>query len=100
MPGRGDVTALRDEITAYEDGTVARVRVLRVPTSRRFLEGYKYAFHYGEAGAADPIVRIDNHHGVHELHVGGTTYEIDFPGLQPLYRAWRAALPPEKRRDW
>jgi hypothetical protein len=95
-----DVTVVRDEIEAYDDGTVARVRVLRVPTSERFEEGLKYAFHYGEAGAADPVIRFDNHHGLHELHVGETTYEIDFPGLQPLYRAWRAALSPEKRADW
>lgn len=95
-----DVTVVRDEIEAYDDGTVARVRVLQVPTSRRFEEGIKYAFHYGEAGAEDPVIRFDNHHGIHELHVGATTFEIDFPGLQPLYRAWRAALPSEKRPDW
>jgi hypothetical protein len=95
-----DVTVVRDEIEVYDDGTVARVRVLRVPTSPRFEEGIKYAFHYGEAGAENPVVRFDNHHGGHELHLGATTFEIDFPGLQPLYRAWRAALPPEKRPDW
>jgi hypothetical protein len=95
-----DVTVVRDEIAAYDDGTVARVRVLRVPTSPRFEEGLKYAFHYSEAGAENPVIRFDNHHGIHELHAGGKTFEIDFPGLQPLYRAWRAALPPEKRPDW
>jgi hypothetical protein len=99
MPG-DDVTVLRDEIEAYDDGTVARVRVLRVPTSDRFKEGIKYTFHYGEAGAEHPIIRFDNHHGVHELHVADATYKIDFPGLQQLYRAWRAALPSEKRPDW
>lgn len=95
-----DVTVVRDEIEAYDDGTVARVRVLQVPTSPRFEDGIKYAFHYGEAGAEDPVIRFDNHHGTHELHLGETTYEIDFPGLAPLYRAWQAALPPEKRPDW
>ena len=95
-----DVTVLEDEIEAYADGSVARVRVLAVPTSDRFEEGLKYGFHYGEAGADDPIIRFDNHHGPHELHLGSTTFEIVFPGLQTLYRAWRAALPPEKRADW
>lgn len=95
-----DVTVVRDEIEAYDDGTVARVRVLQVPTSDRFEAGIKYTFHFGEAGGDHPVVRFDNHHGVHELHLGETTFEIDFPGLRPLYRAWRAALPPEKRRDW
>jgi len=95
-----DVTVLEDEIEAYADGTVARVRVLSVPTSERFEDGIKYAYHYGEAGADDPIIRFDNHHGVHELHLGAETFEIDFPRLDDIYRAWRAALPPEKRADW
>lgn len=95
-----DVTVVRDEIEAYADGTVARVRVLAVPESEKFPEGLKYAFHYGEAGADDPIIRFDNHHGVHELHLGSDMYEIDYPGLQALFRAWRAALPSEKRTDW
>jgi len=94
------VTVLVDEIKAYADGTVARVRVLSVPISERFDEGLKYAYHYGVAGASDPIIRFDNRHGPHKLHLGETTYEIGFPGLATLYRAWRAALPPKKRADW
>ena len=100
MTAGDEVTVLRDEIAAYDDGTVARVRVLRVPSSPRFQEGLKYAFHYGEAGGRSPIIRFDNHHGDHELHVAETTYDIEFPGLGPLYRAWRAALPTDKRREW
>lgn len=100
MTGRDDVTVLRDEITACDDGTVARVRILRVPRSPRFREGLKYAFHYGDAGDDAPVVRFDNHHGVHELHIGTRTYEIQFDGLAPLYRAWVAALPSDKRDDW
>ena len=95
-----DVTVVRDEIEAYADGTVARVRVLSVPESERFPEGVKYAFHYGEAGADHPIIRFDNHHGIHELHLEEVTSRMDYPGLQTLYRAWRAALPVEKRVDW
>nr|WP_282568475.1 DUF6516 family protein [Halorhabdus amylolytica] len=56
----------------------------------------KYAYHYGETGADDPIICFDNHHGVHEVHLGEQTIEIDYPGLVELYRAWRAALPSEK----
>jgi hypothetical protein len=74
--------------------------VLGVPTSERFPERVKYAFHYGVAGGEHPVVRFDNHHGAHELQVRWTSYEIEFPGLEPLYRAWRAAPPPEKRADW
>jgi hypothetical protein len=95
-----DVAVLEDQIEAYADGTVARVRVLSVPASERFEEGVKYAYHYGEAGVDEPIIRFDNHHGPHELHLGEDTFDIDFPGLAQLYRAWRAALPPEKRADW
>lgn len=97
---REDVSVLRDDTRVYDDGTVARVRVLAVPESDRFPEGVKYAMHYGEMGAADPIIRFDNHHGSHELHVGATVWEIEFPGFHTLYEAWRAALPPEKRTDW
>lgn len=95
-----DVAVLRDEIQAYEDGEVARVRVLAVPASERFPEGVKYAFHYGNAADNHPIIRFDNHHGTHELHIGPDTYDIDFPGLATLYDVWRAALPPAKRVDW
>lgn len=95
-----DVTVVRDDTEVYADGTVARVRVLAVPASKRFPGGVKYAFHYGAAGAEHPIVRFDNHHGPHELHLGSTTFEVEFTGLGPLYRTWRAALPPEKRSDW
>lgn len=95
-----DVTVLRDDTEAYDDGAVARIRVLSVPESSQYPDGIKYAFHFGEAGANDPIIRFDNHHGPHELHLGPRTFEIEFPGLQPLYRAWRAALPPAKRADW
>ena len=96
--GRGHT--LRDEIAAYDDGTVARVRVLCLPSSPRFQEGLTYAFQYGEAGGRSPIIRFDNHHGDHELHIAETTYDIEFPGLGPLYRAWQAALPTDKRREW
>lgn len=95
-----DVTVLRDDIEAYDDGTVARIRVLAVPESTQYTEGVKYAFHYGDAGEDHPIIRFDNHHGPHELHLGPQTFEIAFPGLQPLYRAWWAALPQAKRGDW
>lgn len=95
-----DAVVLEDETVAYDDGTVAKVRVLSVPTSDRYPEGLKYVFHYGNAGGDDPIVRFDNHHGPHELHIGGGRFEVDFRGLRSLYRAWRAALPSEKRCDW
>jgi hypothetical protein len=96
----GDATVLRDETVAYDDGTVASVRVLAVPESQRFPDGFKYAFHYGVAGAENPTIRFDNHHGTHERHDGDVTTEIDFPGLAPLYRRWRNELPEEKQADW
>ncbi|MEF8787013.1 MAG: DUF6516 family protein [Haloarculaceae archaeon] len=95
-----DVTVVRDEKVAYDDGAVARVRVLSVPESEQFPMGIKDAFHYGEAGAEHPTIRFDNHHGPHDLHIGGATFDIEYPGLESLYEVWRAALPPEKRADW
>jgi hypothetical protein len=95
-----DVVVLRDEQTAYDDGTVVKVRLLRVPESDRFEEGVKYALHYGAAGADDPIIRFDNHHGPHELHLGASRFEIEFPGFVVLNECFRAALPAAKRTDW
>nr|WP_310900168.1 hypothetical protein [Halomicroarcula sp. S3CR25-11] len=46
------------------------------------------------------MIRFDNHHGPHELHIAGQVFEIEYEGLQPLYQVWRAALPPEKRIEW
>ena len=57
-----EVAVLEDEIQAYDDETVARIRILDVPESDQYPEGIKYAFHYGQAGAEDPIIRFDNHH--------------------------------------
>jgi hypothetical protein len=65
-----------------------------------FERGIMYAFHYGDAVADETIIRFDNHHGTHELHLGETTYEIEFPGLATLHRAWRAGVPEDKRTDW
>jgi hypothetical protein len=41
-----DVTVVRDDKVAYDDKTVARVRVLSVPESDQYPTGVKYAFHY------------------------------------------------------
>lgn len=95
-----EVEVLEDDIQAYDDGTVVRIRILDVPDSDQYPEGVKYAFHYGEAGADEPIIRFDNHHGPHELHIAGQVFEIEYEGLQPLYEAWRAGLPAEKRIEW
>lgn len=74
------VTVVRDRRRDFGDHVV-RIRVLRVPESDRFPDGVKYAFHYGRKGADDPIVRYDNHHGVHERHDGDAVEAVDFPGL-------------------
>jgi len=94
------VTVIRDETQVYRDGTVASVRVLSVPESDRFPDGLKYSFHYGRAEGDAPIVRFDNHHGSHHLHVGSQRFDVDFPGLEATYRAWRSTLPDDKRDDW
>lgn len=96
----GDVHVLVDKTEVYQDGTVARIRILSVPVSETFDDGIKYAFHYGKASSDHPIIRFDNHHGTHELHLGVDTYECEFPGVATLKRAWRSALPFDKRADW
>lgn len=96
----GDVVVVEDETVAYDDGHVASIRVLAVPESETYPEGIKYKFHYGMVDAENPIIRYDNHHGKHERHTGADTEEIDFPGLEALFRDWRDHLPPDKRTDW
>ena len=72
-----DVTVLEDEIEAYADGTVARVSRFRRQSDLTT-----------ESRTPTITARL------------AQTFEIDFPGLVEIYRAWRAALPPEKRPDW
>lgn len=95
-----DVVVVRDRRRGYSDGTLVRARVLAVPESDRFPDGIKYAFHYGHENEADPVIRFDNYHGDHELHIGAKTYEIEYLGLESLAKHFRAALPASKRGDW
>jgi hypothetical protein len=92
MAPTDDVTVVRDRRREFDDRLV-RIRVLRVPESEKFPEGLKYAFHYGEKGADVPILRYDNHHGVHERHVGASVEEIEFPGAEQLLRRFIEELP-------
>lgn len=54
-----------------------------------------------DAGEDAPISRLDNDDGFgsHDIHLGDEEYHFDFPGLVPVYEAFVAALPPEKRSD-
>ena len=89
----------RDDVEIERDlrrdlgNEVIRIRILRVPKSDKFPEGVKYAFHYGEKGADDPLVRYDNHHGTHERHEGDTVEEIEYPGTEALLRRFIEELP-------
>lgn len=94
-------TVFRDAIVRFEDETLARVRVLLAPESERFPDGVKYTYHYGTTDARDPpILRFDNHHGAHDVHVCEETYELpptEYPGFDRLYRWWLGFLPEDKR---
>ncbi|MEF8872623.1 MAG: DUF6516 family protein [Haloarculaceae archaeon] len=83
---------MRDRRREFGDRLV-RIRVLRVPESEKFPNGIKYAYHYGEKGAEDPILRYDNHHGVHERHKGENVDKIEFPGAEQLLRRFIEELP-------
>ena len=91
-PTDDDVEVVRDRRREFGNKLV-RIRVLRVPESEKFPYGVKYAFHYGEKGADNPILRYDNHHGVHERHEGRTVDEIEFPGAEQLLRQFIHELP-------
>ena len=73
----GDVEVVRDRRRDFGD-EVVRIRVIRVPESETFPEGIKYAFHYGRKDGDDPLLRYDNHHGVHERHSGSELEESNF----------------------
>jgi len=91
-PGDEDVDVVRDRRRDFGE-YIVRVRVLRVPESEQFPEGIKYGFHYGRKGEENPILRYDNHHGVHERHQGDDVEEIDFPGYESLLRRFIRELP-------
>jgi hypothetical protein len=86
------VTVVRDRRRDFGDHIV-RIRVLSVPTSEQFPDGIKYAFHYGRKGAAEPILRYDNYHGLHERHEGTEVAVIEFPGYEQLLDRFIDELP-------
>jgi len=87
-----DIEVVRDRRRDFGD-EIVRIRVLRVPESERFPEGIKYGFHYGRKDGDDPMLRYDNHHGVHERHRGSEKTAIDFPGLEALLERFIRELP-------
>lgn len=94
-----------DDVDVLEDlrrdlgDRVVKIRILDVPVSEQFPEGVKYALHYGRKHDDDPILRYDNHHGVHERHDGETVEVIDFPGVEALVRRFTRELPSDLRED-
>ena len=92
MADDDDVVVERDRRRDFDD-RIVRIRVLRVPVFAQFLGGVKYAYHFGEKGADDPILRYDNHHDIHERHAGTTVEEIDFPGPEVLLERFIGELP-------
>lgn len=93
-PEDTDVRVVRDRRREVA-GHVVRIRVLRVPESDTYPEGVKYAFHCGEKGAANPVIRYDNHHGMHERHVGDAVEEVEFEGLGATFDRFVDELPAE-----
>ena len=87
MAPTDDVEVEVDETREIEPDKIVAVRILRVPESDKFSNGVKYGYHYAEKGADDPILRYENHHGVHERHEGDSVEELDeFPGAKSLLR--------------
>ena len=89
---RDEVVVVFDRRRDFGD-EIVKLRVLRVPTSKKFPSGIKYTYHYGEKGADDPFLRYDNHHGPHERHEGEHVEEIDFPGYEELLRRFVREIP-------
>lgn len=93
-PEDTDVRVVRDRRREV-GGYVVRIRVLRVPESDTYPEGVKYAFHCSEKGATTPVVRYDNHHGVHERHVGEDVEVVEFEGIDATFDRFVDDLPAE-----
>jgi len=95
------MTAGDDEVELVRDrrrdfgNTLVRIRVLRVPESETYPEEIKYAYHYGKKNADTPILRYDNHHGVHKRHESDDVEEIEFPGYEQLLCRFVGELPDE-----
>jgi len=87
----GDVRVVEDTERRFADGTVLRVRVLRVPDSEKFPDGIKYRLHYGTEDGRT-LIRYDNSHGVHERHTAeGRDDTYEFPGYDTVQeRFWDA----------
>ena len=87
-----DVEIVRDRRRDFGD-EIVRIRILRVPESEKFPEGIKYAFHHGRKGEDDPLLRYDNHHGIHERHRGSEVEKIDVPSIGELLQRFVRELP-------
>jgi len=98
-PGSDDVDVLLDR-RAETRGYLIRARVLSVPESDTYPEGIKYAFHCSEFGSDTPIVRYDNHHGVHERHRGDEVEEVAFDDYEEQFDRFLSDLPDELKGEF
>jgi len=56
--------------------------------------GWKYSLHYGEIGG-QTLLRYDNAHELtkgHERHTADGEKEIEFPGMEELYRRFQREI--------
>lgn len=90
MGGNGS-DILIDERAVVDEEFVKRVVVLNVPRSEKYPEGIKYRMHYGTLDGVT-ILRYDNSHGTHERHTQDDVEEIEFPGVESLYRRFEAEI--------
>ncbi len=89
--GNDEPEVVRDYRREDSSGRIIRVKIMRVPESKKFPEGIKYRMHYGTRDG-DTILQYDNSHGKHERHTGTTTEYIKFPGIADLYRRFREEI--------
>lgn len=80
-----EIRVVRDYRREHGDGSIERVKIIRVPESKKFPAGVKYRLHHSGTDEY-PEFRYDNSHGYHEVHVGNEAREIAYPGITELFR--------------
>jgi hypothetical protein len=86
-------TVVRDYQRTHDPAHVESVTIIRTDADA-YPSGWNYALHYGEIGGKT-LIRYDNAHEPtkgHERHTPDGVETIDFPGMEALYRRFRADI--------
>lgn len=78
-------------IEVREDDRVVNVKIIETDDPHS-PSGFRYALHWGYTGGRGTILRYDNENettGRHERHDEHDVAEIDFPGMETLWKQFK-----------